>query len=144
MDAVRVEVLARDLRVSKGSFYWHFRDRQDLLDKVLDEWERRELEALQFERETTGSPAKRWARIVQATADPGRIQLESSIRSWARRDKQVAQRVVALEQKKTAVIANVLQEVGFTRLAADAWSEVVLCCCAWAGWIARRGTGNSS
>jgi AcrR family transcriptional regulator len=134
VDAVRVEALARDLRVSKGSFYWHFRDRQDLLDQMLDRWERRELEALQLE-ETTGSAATRWARIVQAAADSGRTQLEISIRSWARRDKQVAQRVIALEQKKIAVIANVLQEVGFTRPAAEAWSEVVLLLCL--GWLDR-------
>jgi AcrR family transcriptional regulator len=134
VDAVRVEALARDLRVSKGSFYWHFRDRQDVLDKVLDQWEQREIEALQLEA-STGSAATRWARIVQAAADSGRTQLEISIRSWARRDKQVAQRVIALEEKKTAVIANVLQEVGFTRPAAEAWSEVVLLLCL--GWLDR-------
>ena len=32
IEAVRVEVLARDLGVSKGSFYWHFRNRIDLLE----------------------------------------------------------------------------------------------------------------
>ena len=141
MDAVRVEVLARDLRVSKGSFYWHFRDRQDLLDKALAEWERREIESLEF-GETSESAATRWARIVQATANPGRIQLEASIRSWARLDRQVAQRVAALEQKKTAVIASVLQDVGFTRSAAETWSEVVLLLCL--GWLDRATRDRQS
>ena len=40
IEAVRVELLARDLNVSKGSFYWHFRDRNDLLERLLDDWER--------------------------------------------------------------------------------------------------------
>ena len=35
-DEVRVERLARDLRVTKGSFYWHFKDREELLAKL---WE---------------------------------------------------------------------------------------------------------
>ena len=35
IESVRVEVLARDLGVSKGSFYWHFRDRSELLEKLL-------------------------------------------------------------------------------------------------------------
>ena len=39
IESVRVEVLARDLGVSKGSFYWHFRDRNELLDKLLGRWE---------------------------------------------------------------------------------------------------------
>src|SRR5262245_7462490 len=38
-DAVRVEPLARALGVTKGSFYWHFRDRSDLLEALLKEWE---------------------------------------------------------------------------------------------------------
>ena len=39
IDAVRVEVLARDLHVSKGSFYWHFRDRDELAAAMLDQWD---------------------------------------------------------------------------------------------------------
>lgn len=134
LDAVRVEVLSRDLRVSKGSFYWHFRDRQDLLEKMLAEWERREIESLALDQ-SAASAATRWARIVQATAEPGRIQLEASVRSWARRDRQVAQRVAALDQQKTSVIANVLRDIGFTRPAAEAWSEVALLLCL--GWLDR-------
>ena len=39
VEAVRVEKLARDLDVTKGSFYWHFKDRDELLDLLLREWE---------------------------------------------------------------------------------------------------------
>ena len=39
VEAVRVEKLARNLRVTKGSFYWHFKDREELLDLLLREWE---------------------------------------------------------------------------------------------------------
>jgi AcrR family transcriptional regulator len=134
VDAVRVEVLARDLHVSKGSFYWHFRDRGDLLEKMLSRWEQRELDALVID-ESAASAAARWARIVQATADPGHIQLEVSVRSWARRDEQVARRVAALEQRRAAVTSNVLQDVGFDRRSAEAWSEVVQLLCL--GWLDR-------
>ena len=39
-DAVRVEALAVSLGVSKGGFYWHFKDRQALLEEMLDTWEK--------------------------------------------------------------------------------------------------------
>lgn len=134
VDAVRVEVLARDLGVSKGSFYWHFRDRQDLLEKTLAHWEQREIDSLELEGDAA-SAATRWARIVQAASDPSRIELEASVRSWARREEEVARRVAAVDLRKVAVIANVLEDVGFTRPAAQAWSEVALLLCL--GWLDR-------
>ena len=134
VDAVRVEVLARNLGVSKGSFYWHFRDRQELLERTLAHWEQGEFALLDLDAVAT-SAATRWARIVQVTADPNRIQLDVSVRSWARRDEQVARRVAAVEQKKVSVIADVLQDVGFTQPAAQAWSEVALLVCL--GWLDR-------
>ena len=38
MDGVRVEPLARRLGVTKGSFYWHFKDRGELLEALLNRW----------------------------------------------------------------------------------------------------------
>jgi AcrR family transcriptional regulator len=134
VDAVRIEVLARDLRVSKGSFYWHFRDRQDLLDNVLAHWERGALAGFAVD-DTTAGAARRWASIVQATADPTRIRLEASVRSWARRDAGVARRVAVVEQKKAAVIASVLKDIGFAGPASETWSEVALLLCL--GWLDR-------
>ena len=39
VEAVRVERLSRDLHVTKGSFYWHFKHREELLELLLREWE---------------------------------------------------------------------------------------------------------
>ncbi len=120
--------------MSKGSFYWHFRDRQDLLERTLADWEQRELGLLDLDADAA-SAATRWAHIVQATADPSRIRLEAAMRSWAHRDEEVARRVAAVEVKRASVIADVLQEVGFARPAARAWSEVALLLCL--GWLDR-------
>src|SRR5690606_13043756 len=38
IEHVRVERLARELGVTKGSFYWHFKDREDLQAAILDRW----------------------------------------------------------------------------------------------------------
>src|SRR5262245_6155531 len=39
-EAVRIEPLADSIGVTKGGFYWHFKDRRALLEGMLDHWER--------------------------------------------------------------------------------------------------------
>ncbi len=133
VESVRVEVLARDLAVSKGSFYWHFRDRGDLLEKLLARWEDGELEWL--DAEVGAGAATRWANFIERTSDPERMRTEIALRAWAHGDERVASRVAAIEKRKTLLIADVLRDVGFTPTAADSGSEVVLLICL--GWLDR-------
>ncbi|MFN0089931.1 MAG: TetR/AcrR family transcriptional regulator [Acidimicrobiales bacterium] len=37
---LKIELLAKRLRITKGSFYWHFRDRQHLIETALELWYR--------------------------------------------------------------------------------------------------------
>jgi AcrR family transcriptional regulator len=69
VSAVAVEPLAARLGVTKGSFYWHFRDRDELLAAALEEWERTGTEALIERLGAIGDPRERlaaWARSVLA------------------------------------------------------------------------------
>ena len=133
IESVRVEVLARDLGVSKGSFYWHFRDRGELLDKLLVRWEDGELDWLNGD--DGASAATRWARFIERTASPERMRMEIALRAWARGDERVATRVAAIEKRKARLIADVLRDIGFAETAAESWSEVVLLICL--GWLDR-------
>jgi len=135
VEAVRIELLARDLGVSKGSFYWHFRDREDLLNSVLADWEREEIAWLEEASSFQRSPAARWARFVERGAEPQRGRFESALRGWARRDDRVSSRVASIEKERAIYIAGVLREVGFTPEAADAWSELALL--VYLGWLDR-------
>ena len=53
--AVAVETLAARLGATKGSFYWHFRNREHLLERILDHW---------MDRATI--QITRWARANQS------------------------------------------------------------------------------
>jgi AcrR family transcriptional regulator len=133
VESVRVEVLARDLGVSKGSFYWHFRDRGELLDKLLVGWEEGELDWLNGD--DGASAAARWARFIERTASPERMRMEIALRAWARGDEGVATRVAAIEKRKARLIGDVLRDIGFAETAAESWSEVALLICL--GWLDR-------
>jgi len=63
--AVAVEALARQLGVTKGSFYWHFPTRDALLKAALKRWESQDTEALFEEVEAIGDPRERLRELFR-------------------------------------------------------------------------------
>ena len=55
-ERLAVEALARRLGTTKGSFYWHFKDRAALLDAVLAHWEEQATLAVSAEVEALPEP----------------------------------------------------------------------------------------
>ena len=100
-DGVRVEPLARDLGVTKGSFYWHFRDRAELLEALLVEWEQET--ALLTEALRLADPRDELPAIVaeldrrNVASENGESPSDAAIFAWAASDPDVARRANAAE-----------------------------------------------
>ena len=102
-DAVRIEPLARALGVSKGGFYWHFNDRQALLEEILDAWERTMVNDVAEAIEVEGGDARsRLRRLfgMGAVAGAELFKIELAIRNWARHDKAVASRLRQVDNRR--------------------------------------------
>jgi AcrR family transcriptional regulator len=101
-DAVRIELLARALGVTRGGFYWHFDDRHALLEEMLDTWERvgvdEVIERLEGEDEDARARLKRLFAIGASSGEVLRIEL--AIRDWARRDEAVAERLRRIDNRR--------------------------------------------
>jgi AcrR family transcriptional regulator len=63
IDAVAVEPLARRLGVTKGSFYWHFKDRKALLEAALERWEEESTEAVISATRRISDPRERLVKL---------------------------------------------------------------------------------
>jgi AcrR family transcriptional regulator len=118
IDHVRVDVLAGELGVTRGSFYWHFRDREDLLRRVLQAW--REEATVQLTR-----------RLVVARTDPRELladvitlpfrgraavraaRIELAIRAWARRDPIARQALDEADASRIGYHETLFQALGF-------------------------------
>jgi AcrR family transcriptional regulator len=66
--ALRVEPLARRLKITKGSFYWHFPGRDDLLARALDRWEQQDRQHLDRSLSADSPPSARLAEFVWRTS----------------------------------------------------------------------------
>jgi AcrR family transcriptional regulator len=63
--AVAVETLARRLGVTKGSFYWHFASRDELVAAVLARWEQRGTEEIIAALQELGDPRRRLVELFR-------------------------------------------------------------------------------
>ncbi len=69
VQAVAVLPLAERLGTTRGSFYWHFRNREELLEATLARWEQQSTTELIAELETVVSPRERLERLFRAAVD---------------------------------------------------------------------------
>jgi AcrR family transcriptional regulator len=100
-DAVRVEVLAQALGVTKGGFYGHFADRHALLEEMLDSWERMSTDDVLERVERHGGDAKTKIRLAGAlTFSDELLPIDLAIRDWARRDPAVAERLRRVDNRR--------------------------------------------
>jgi AcrR family transcriptional regulator len=110
-EAIRVEALAASLGVSKGGFYWHFKDRQGLLDEMLDSWEKAVVEDVIAQVEST--PAEPRAKLQQlfelaSTVD---FAVELALRDWARRDREVAKRLRRIDSRRMEYLRSLFGQL---------------------------------
>lgn len=103
-EAVRVEALAASLGVSKGGFYWHFKDRQALLDEMLDDWEKTMVEDViaQVESEPV-DPRDKLAHLFSLASSVD-FTVELAIRDWSRRDQDVTARLRRIDSRRMAYL----------------------------------------
>ena len=106
-DAVRIEALAVDLGVSKGGFYWHFADRQALLTEMLDSWEKAGTEDIIARVDSQpAEPRAKLQRLFELTSSPDGLAVELAVRDWSRRDRDVAERLRRVDNRRIGYIRS--------------------------------------
>ena len=115
---VRVDVLATQLAVTRGSFYWHFRDREDLLRQVLQAWRDAATVNLTARLEQAHADPRAQLRDVLSLPFRGRAatraaRIELAIRAWARRDATARHAVDEADAARIGYIAQVFSALGF-------------------------------
>lgn len=104
-DSVRVEKLARQLNVTKGSFYWHFKDRNEILEALLSEWEE-ETALLTAEALENRDPEQGLRGLLETVkkrvvlSECGEAPSDAAMFAWASMSAEVARRVNEVERKR--------------------------------------------
>ncbi|WP_207796545.1 TetR/AcrR family transcriptional regulator [Sphingomonas oleivorans] len=116
--ALKIGAMAAELHVSRGSFYWHFRDIADFRSRLLESWKDwatqrviRELEADHDEPDRLKSLLSR-AFSGEPRDDLSIRSLDKALRAWAIDDDKVAAVVASVDADRMAFISKLLEESG--------------------------------
>ena len=109
--ALKVGAMAVAMGVSRGSFYWHFRDFADFRAQLLQCWRDRTVDQViqEFDRDPAGPDRLR--RLVKR-AFFGKRGLDRAIRIWAADEPEVAAMVAAVDARRVAYMAELLIATG--------------------------------
>src|SRR5262245_28336541 len=124
IEAVRVEPLAKRLKVSKGSFYWHFRDRDELLVALIDAWRGKATQAvIDLVDSLSDDPVQRIRELLGIVArmpDDRDFWIEIGFRDWARRDRRARTAVASVDSERIGYFERRLRELGLSEEDAEA------------------------
>jgi AcrR family transcriptional regulator len=113
IDAVTVETIAGELGATKGSFYWHFRNRDALIQAALDRWEERRTDAVIEVLDREPSPAQRLRTLMEAAFERGPTD-RAEIALLANPSHPAALRTIRrVTQRRITYISKQLEDLGW-------------------------------
>jgi len=131
--AVAIEPLARRLGVTKGSFYWHFSNREALLQAALARWEQSDVEALMRQVDRVADPRARLELLFRRTSRELRTHVIYAALLKALDHPLVQPVMQRLSQRRISYLAVAYRALGLSRR--DAMHRARLAYSAYVGFL---------
>jgi AcrR family transcriptional regulator len=133
---VSVERLARELGATKGSFYWHFKDRPALIDAALQRWERDFTDRIIERLSDIADPRERFRKLLESSFEdhPG-VLIDANLLAAAD-DPPVGAALERVARKRLAFVDKIFAELG----AAGGSERAILAFSAYVGLAQLRRT----
>lgn len=114
-DAVKIERLAKTLNVTRGGFYWHFKDRDDLLDALLVSWEQETTAAFQSTlKQDHPNGMGKFLALVNLWVEEKSYSpaYDTAVRDWARTSDRVARAVKRVDNRRIDILKRIFLDMG--------------------------------
>jgi len=129
VEAVKVMPLAKQLGLTRTSFYWHFKDREALLEAVIRRWEDKNTGNLIARAEAFGeSISEAVFNMFDCWLDPDLFdaRLDLSIRNWARNDTALQARLDLADARRHEALKAMFMRFGYSEGQAEVRSMTML------------------
>ena len=120
VEKVKIVPLAARLGVTSGSFYWHFTNRRQLYNELLEYWEQEMTDnAIEQAKHFQGPPKERILLLMEQVMATGMARYDLAIWHWAQSDaaaQTVFQRTL---DKRFAFAVWMFRQAGFGKVQAE-------------------------
>jgi AcrR family transcriptional regulator len=112
---LRIRDLVQNLGVSTGSFYWHFRGRDDFVVNLVDYWGREfTSRVVEHMANVEGDARKRLLLLMEYLLERDLARYDVAVRAWAAQEPAVARQVRRVDQQRLRVVRALFKEMGFS------------------------------
>ena len=120
VEQVKIVPLATRLGVTSGSFYWHFANRGQLYDALLEYWEQEMTDkAIEQAKQFDGPPKDRILLLMEQVMATGMAKYDLAIWHWAQADTKVETLFQRTLEKRFAFAAWMFKQAGFSKVQAE-------------------------
>ncbi|MDH3688342.1 MAG: TetR/AcrR family transcriptional regulator [Gammaproteobacteria bacterium] len=126
VEGVKIVPLAERLGVTSGSFYWHFKNRRELYDALVDYWGRELTDAAIEATKPIEPPEERIWRLMEQVMVEGLARFDLAIWHWAQSDKAVEKVFNRALKKRFAYAKWMFIQAGFVEAQAEARGRLMV------------------
>jgi AcrR family transcriptional regulator len=111
---LHIETLCRQLRVTRGSFYWHFAGRDEFVHALVDYWDLVfTRSAIEQHRGIPGSPEERLLSLMDLLHEGRFGRYDLAVRAWAAQEPGLAAQVARVDAERLAYVGSIFRGMGF-------------------------------
>ena len=110
-----IDDMVKKLGVTKGSFYWHFKNRDDFIHKLLDYWESSSTQSvfIEMEKYSDMDAEKRLLVAMHLLRNKVVCQHDIAMRNMATLNKQAAAKVLKVDKMRLNFVSSLFRDIGF-------------------------------
>lgn len=128
VDAVKILPLAEQLKLSRTSFYWFFKDRAALLTALADMWQARTTTPLTAAtRDFAETETEAMLNVLACFLQPDTFdaKLEFAMRGWGLKDPTILAQITEADAHRLSALTDMLLRWGHTPLDADVRARTI-------------------
>jgi AcrR family transcriptional regulator len=115
---VKIDRLSKQLKVTRGSFYFHFSSQEDLHNGLLEQWRRDNCQPFQDMRDVAEVDGLQlFTAIVHVWVDeePFSPLLDLAVRDWSRTSKKLAREVAEMDDLRISLLTRAFRMLGYSQ-----------------------------